>query len=47
MVKRLFEKLKTLRLYFVIGSCGKPVPRGLNILKDRRLGYGVTWTDEP
>ena len=47
MIKRLIEKLKTLRLYFVRGSYGKPERRRLNVLKDRKLGYGVTWTDEP
>lgn len=47
MKKILFEKLKTLRLYFVRGSYGKPEQRGLNVLKDRKLGYGMTWTDEP
>jgi hypothetical protein len=45
MVKRLIGKLKTLRLYFVRGSYGKPERRGLNVLKDRKLGYGVTWCD--
>ena len=47
MIKRLIEKLKTLRLYFVRGSYGKPERRGLNVLKDRKLGYVVTWCDEP
>lgn len=47
MIKRLIEKLKTLRLYFVRGSYDKPERRGLNVLKDRKLGYGATWCDEP
>jgi hypothetical protein len=46
MNKYLIEKLKILRLYFVRGSYGKPEQRGLNKLKDRKFGYGVTWTDK-
>ena len=41
MNKYLIEKLKTLRLYFLRGSYGKPERRGLNILKD----YADKWTD--
>lgn len=47
MIKTWIEKLKALRIYFVRVSYGKPERRGLNVLKDRKLGYGVTWTDEP
>lgn len=46
MYKRLIEKLKTLRQYFVRGSYGKPERRGVNVLKDRKLGCGVTWGEE-
>jgi hypothetical protein len=45
-MKRLIEKMKTLRLYFVRGSCGKPEQRRLNKLKNRKLGYRITWGDE-
>ena len=46
MIKRFKEKLKTLRIYFVRDSYEKTEQRGLNVLKDRKLGYGVTWGDE-
>ena len=47
MIKRLFEKLKTLRLYFVSGSYNGNKKIGLQQLKDKKYGYGITWCDEP
>ncbi len=46
MIKRLFKKLKALRLYFVSNSYSGNGKRGLQQLKDKKYGYGITWCDE-
>ena len=40
------KKLKTLRLYFVGSSYTKNTKTGIQQLKDKKLGYGITWCDE-